>query len=341
MVRSCGPAVPPAQNPGVLLGTALGAAALDAGRDKVTIIASPGIDTFGAWAEQLIAESTGKEGKGLIPIDGEPVDVPAVYGRDRFFVYLRLDSRADPRQDEAVRSLEREGHPVAHITLANEEQLPQEFFRFEIATAVAGAMLGINPFDQPDVEASKIETKKLFDAAEKSGALPSETPVFADDTIALYADARNAGSLSRASDGWRRPLPRISPCQGRRLRGPARLRLAQPGPSRDPAGGPRGASRQAAPRNLPRVRAALPALHRTGLQGRPRHRRVPPYHRRPVRRSGDSRPQPRLRHGGGRPGAGRLFGAAERERRALRVHIKGGQIEAGLKRIAAAIKAAL
>ena len=94
MVRSCGPAVPPAQNPGVLLGTAMAAAALHDGRDKVTFIASPGIDTFGAWAEQLIAESTGKDGKGLIPVDGEPVGVPAVYGRDRFFVYLRLDNRA-------------------------------------------------------------------------------------------------------------------------------------------------------------------------------------------------------------------------------------------------------
>ncbi|MCJ2036510.1 bifunctional transaldolase/phosoglucose isomerase [Methylobacterium sp. J-068] len=342
MVRSCGPAVPPAQNPGVLLGTAMGAAALTAGRDKVTIIASPGIDTFGAWAEQLIAESTGKAGKGLIPIDGEPVDVPAVYGRDRFFVYLRLDGRADARQDEALRNLEREGHPVARITLANEEQLPQEFFRFEIATAVAGAMLGINPFDQPDVEASKIETKKLFDAAEASGALPAETPIFADDTIALYADAGNAGALRQTAEGLDAAIA-------------AHLARAKDGDyvallayvARNPGHHAILQEARVALRDARRLATCLEFgprfLHSTGqaYKGGPDTG---------VFLQITADPSADLAIPGRSLGFGTVVAAqargdfavlAERGRRALRVHIKGGDVEAGLKRIAAAIKAAL
>ncbi len=201
MVRSCGSDVPPDLNPGVQLGLAMGTAATEQGRDKVTLIASPGIDTFGAWAEQLIAESTGKEGKGLIPIDNEPLAAPAAYGKDRFFVYLRLDEGADAGQDAAVKALEEAGHPVVRIGLASKASLPQEFFRFEIATAVAGAVLGINPFDQPDVEASKIKTRELFSAAETDGALPAETPVAEDDGFALYTDAANAAALRKAGAG--------------------------------------------------------------------------------------------------------------------------------------------
>ncbi|KMO37305.1 transaldolase, partial [Methylobacterium variabile] len=201
MVRSCGSDVPPDLNPGVQLGLAMGTAATEQGRDKVTLIASPGIDTFGAWAEQLIAESTGKEGKGLIPIDNEPLAGPAAYGKDRFFVYLRLDEGADAAQDAAVTALEEAGHPVVRISLASKKSVPQEFFRFEIATAVAGAVLGINPFDQPDVEASKVKTRELFSAAEKDGALPAETPVAQDEGLALYTDAANAEALRKAGAG--------------------------------------------------------------------------------------------------------------------------------------------
>ncbi|WP_288582796.1 bifunctional transaldolase/phosoglucose isomerase [uncultured Methylobacterium sp.] len=201
MVRSCGPDVPPDLNPGVQLGLVLGKAATEQGRDKVTLIASPGIDTFGAWAEQLIAESTGKEGKGLIPIDNEPLAAPAAYGNDRVFVQLRLEGATDAGQDAAVTALEQAGHPVVRIDLASKAHLPQEFFRFEIATAVAGAVLGINPFDQPDVEASKIKTRELFSAAEKDGALPAETPVAEDDTFALYTDPANADALRKAGAG--------------------------------------------------------------------------------------------------------------------------------------------
>ncbi|WP_298955201.1 bifunctional transaldolase/phosoglucose isomerase [uncultured Methylobacterium sp.] len=201
MVQSCGSDVPPDLNPGVQLGLALGVAARDQGRDKVTLVASPGIDTFGAWAEQLIAESTGKEGKGLIPIDGETLGAPEVYGNDRIFVQLRLDGGGDPAQDAALDALEKAGHPVVRIALAGRERLPQEFFRFEIATAVAGAVLGINPFDQPDVEASKIKTRELTTAAETNGALPAETPVAQDDGLALYTDPQNADALREAGAG--------------------------------------------------------------------------------------------------------------------------------------------
>ncbi|ACL62182.1 bifunctional transaldolase/phosoglucose isomerase [Methylobacterium nodulans] len=201
MVRACGPEVPPAFNPGVQLGLALGLAATLQGRDKVTLVASPGVASFGAWVEQLIAESTGKEGKGLIPIDNEPLGAPEVYGSDRFFVHLRLDDGADAAQDAALKALEAAGHPVARIALASREELPQEFFRFEIATAVAGAVLGINPFDQPDVEASKIKTRELTAAAERDGALPAETPVAEDTGLALYTDPANAEALRKAGAG--------------------------------------------------------------------------------------------------------------------------------------------
>ncbi|MBO0712949.1 MAG: bifunctional transaldolase/phosoglucose isomerase, partial [Acetobacteraceae bacterium] len=197
MVRSCGPEVPPAQNPGVELGIAMGVAALR-GRDKVTVIASPSLGPFGAWAEQLLAESTGKAGKGIIPIADEPLGAPAVYGAHRFFVYLRDAAAPDPAQDERLDALRQAAQPVALIGLAAKELIAQEFFRFEMATAVAGAVIGINPFDQPDVEASKVATRALTDAYEKAGALADERPVFKADGIALYTDERNAQALRQA-----------------------------------------------------------------------------------------------------------------------------------------------
>jgi transaldolase / glucose-6-phosphate isomerase len=197
MVRSCGPEVPPAQNPGVELGLAIGVAALQ-GRDKVTVVGSPSIASFGAWAEQLLAESTGKNGKGVIPIDGEPLGEPSVYDAHRLFIHLRDASHPDASQDNAMAALERTGQPVVRIGLASPDLISQEFFRFEIATAVAGAIIGINPFDQPDVEASKVETRQLTDAYEKSGALAADTPVFKQNGIALYTDERNAQALRQA-----------------------------------------------------------------------------------------------------------------------------------------------
>jgi transaldolase/glucose-6-phosphate isomerase len=197
MEKACGADVPPAENPGVQLGIAMGFAATRAGRDKVTIIASPGIADVGAWLEQLIAESTGKLGRGLIPLTDEPLAKPAKYGSDRFFAYLELNGDADPAQRRAVEALEKAGHPVARIGVKDRWHIGQEFFRWEIATAVAGAVIGINPFDQPDVEAAKVKTRALTDAYEKSHRLPEQTPMFRENGIALFADPRNASELGR------------------------------------------------------------------------------------------------------------------------------------------------
>jgi len=197
MVRSCGPDVPPMENPGVQLGIALGVAATRFGRDKVTIIASPGIADLGAWLEQLLAESTGKQGRGLIPLSDEPLTTPEHYGDDRFFAYLELEGFADPSQRQAVDALSRAGHPVARISVKDIWHIGQEFFRWEIATAVAGAIIGIDPFNQPDVEASKNKTRALTDDYEKSQTLPPEDPVFRENGLAVYADPRNATELGR------------------------------------------------------------------------------------------------------------------------------------------------
>jgi transaldolase / glucose-6-phosphate isomerase len=197
MVRSCGPDVPPHENPGVQLGLAMGHAGLE-GRDKVTILSSKKISDFGAWAEQLIAESTGKEGKGLIPIDGEPLGEVALYGQDRFFIDIRTEGENDTAHDEKLAALEKAGHPLVRIIMKSIDHIGQEFFRFEVATAVAGAVLGINPFNQPDVEDAKIKTRELIAAFEKTGALPPEKPVMASARADIYTDDKNAAALRRA-----------------------------------------------------------------------------------------------------------------------------------------------
>jgi transaldolase / glucose-6-phosphate isomerase len=198
--------VPPADNPGVILGTIIGVAARS-GRDKVTIVASPGIGGFGAWLEQLLGESTGKQGKGVIAVDGEPLGPPQVYGPDRLFAYLRLADGADgvggaggadAKQDAAMAAIETAGHPVVRIDVARRYCIGQEFFRWEIATAVAAAILGINPFDQPDVEASKDKTRELTAAYERTGKLPPQTPLLMERGLALFADAPNRKALGTA-----------------------------------------------------------------------------------------------------------------------------------------------
>jgi glucose-6-phosphate isomerase len=197
MVEACASA-PVEENPGVTLGCVLGALA-SAGRDKVTFIASPGIHDVGAWLEQLLAESTGKQGKGLIPVDREPLGGPQVYGQDRVFAYLRLSAEADAGQDSAVASLESAGQPVIRVELADRYDLGQELFRWEIATAVAGSILRVNPFDQPDVEASKVATRELTAAYEKSGSLPKEEPLLEGSGLSLFTDPENADFLRRGA----------------------------------------------------------------------------------------------------------------------------------------------
>jgi len=198
MMGACGPATAIADNPGAMLGLILGTAA-KAGRDKVTILTSPGISDLGAWLEQLIAESTGKIGKGIIPVDRESLATPDVYGNDRVFVYVRLESAPDAEQDAKVATIEKAGHPVVHIAMPDIYSLGAEFFRWEIATAVAGAIIGINAFNQPDVEASKLATRALTSEYEKNGSLPAEKPILEDSGVRLFTDEKNAADLASAA----------------------------------------------------------------------------------------------------------------------------------------------
>lgn len=187
-----------ALNPGVALGLMLGTLALQ-GHDKLTLVTSPAIHDLGAWLEQLVAESTGKQGKAVIPVDRETLGIPDVYGSDRLFVYVRFAPEPDSAQDTAVAALEAAGHPLIVIEMVDRYALGAEFFRWEMATAVAGAVLGINPFDQPDVEASKIATRRLTDAFEATGRLPGEAPFFEapGETTGLkfFTDGQNAADL--------------------------------------------------------------------------------------------------------------------------------------------------
>ena len=212
MVKACGANVAADKNPGVQLGVILGTAANE-GLDKLTIISSPGIHDLGAWLEQLIAESTGKQGKGIIPVDREKLAKPEAYGSDRVFAYLRLETKPDKKQDAAVKALEKHGLPVVRISVKNTYNLGQEFFRWEIATAVAGSIIGINSFNQPDVEASKIETRKLTGEYEKTGKLPPESPFLETEGIKLYADEKNTAALKNSrtlADALKFHLDRIN-----------------------------------------------------------------------------------------------------------------------------------
>lgn len=199
MVKACS-TLAPDQNPGVLLGTILGIAARN-GRDKVTLIASPAIYDLGAWLEQLIAESTGKNGKALIPVDREAIGEPSLYGDDRVFVYLRFEPSPDTKQDASVQTLEKAGQPVITIPIADRYDLGQEFFRWEIATAVAGSIIRINPFDQPDVEAAKVATRALTEEYERSGSIGPEKPLLEESGLKLFTDNANALALRGSGGG--------------------------------------------------------------------------------------------------------------------------------------------
>jgi transaldolase / glucose-6-phosphate isomerase len=198
MVQACGPGVAIEENPGAELGIILGTAARS-GRDKVTMITSPDISDLGAWLEQLLAESTGKVGKGIIPVDREELASPEVYGNDRVFVHIHTEHATDVKQDAKLAALEEAGHAVLRISMADIYDLGAEFFRWEIATAVAGSIIGINAFNQPDVEASKIATRNLTSEYEKTGSLPAETPVVEDGAIKLFTDDKNAAALAKAA----------------------------------------------------------------------------------------------------------------------------------------------
>lgn len=213
MATACGPDVAPADNPGVRLGLAMGVLA-GLGRDKLTCVISPAIASLGAWLEQLIAESTGKHGHGIVPVGDEPVAAPDRYGDDRLFAYVRLASAPSPEQDAAVDALEAAGHPVVRMEMEDPRDLGAEFFRWEIAVAVAGAVLDIDPFDQPDVEAAKVAARDLMNAYEKEGTLPRLEPVLEQDGVALFSDPEVAPAAKRSKslrDALAAHLGRLGP----------------------------------------------------------------------------------------------------------------------------------
>jgi glucose-6-phosphate isomerase len=189
---------PVEKNPGVQLGLLLGSAA-NAGRDKITFFTSPEIYDLGAWFEQLIAESTGKQGKGITPVDREAIGAPEVYGKDRIFAYVRLKGTAETSLDAKVAALEAAGHPVVHFEIEDRYEIFGQFFIWEVATAVAGSVMGINPFNQPDVEAAKVETRALTTEYEKTGKLPERKPVLSEAGIELYATDAYAAELRAAA----------------------------------------------------------------------------------------------------------------------------------------------
>lgn len=197
MVEACRIA-DPADNPGAALGTILGVCQTH-GIDKLTIFTSPEIYDAGAWLEQLIAESTGKEGVSIIPVDREPILEVDDYSEDRVFAYLKL--KGDDALTEKIDALASKGHPTVVIELAEKENLGQEFYRWEFATAVAGAIMQINPFNQPDVESAKIEARKITDEYEQTGELPAETPIFEADDIKIFTGADYAASLKKGIEG--------------------------------------------------------------------------------------------------------------------------------------------
>jgi len=199
MVNACKSQIP-TENPGALLGTILGVCQTH-GRDKLTIFTSPEIHDVGAWLEQLIAESTGKSDVSIIPVDREPLLPAEDYSDDRVFAYLKLEGTADDSLDEKCAALEANGHAVVRITLHDKMNLGQEFFRWEFATAVAGAIMQINTFNQPDVEAAKIEAKKITEEYEKTGSLPDETPFYEENGIKLFTDEKNVAQLDQFVGG--------------------------------------------------------------------------------------------------------------------------------------------
>ncbi|MBC7932150.1 MAG: bifunctional transaldolase/phosoglucose isomerase, partial [Rubrivivax sp.] len=199
IVHACSQVVPAADNPGARLGAIMGECA-KAGRDKLTIICDPKISSFGLWVEQLLAESTGKEGKGIVPIAGETLGSPSVYGDDRLFVSISV-GKLDSETESKLKALEAAGHPVVYRTLTDIYDLGEEFFLWEIATAFAGWRIGINPFDQPNVQESKDATKELLEAYTRDGKLTEQTVVASDGGLTIYADDKTASDLSASTIG--------------------------------------------------------------------------------------------------------------------------------------------
>ncbi len=194
MARACRADVPAEENPGEWLGVALATLA-QRGRDKVTFVAPRALAAFGAWAEQLIAESTGKEGQGIVPIDGEPLGKPAVYGTDRVFVHLHI--QRDTRTERALAALEKIGHPILRVCWRDAYDVGTEFFRWEFATAVACALLGVNAFDQPNVEEAKVNARQML--SDEGRRTEDEGLIWENAQFAVYATERIAAKNLRAA----------------------------------------------------------------------------------------------------------------------------------------------
>ncbi len=206
--ESCGAEVPIEENPGALLGATMAECALD-GRDKLTIITDEKLSAVGLWIEQLIAESTGKEGKGIIPIVAEPLGPPSDYGDDRLFVSIAISGAAE---DAKLTALAEAGHPVVYRRLDDVYDLGAEFFVWEMATAFAGWRLGINPFDQPNVQESKDKTKALLEQFTKEGKLPAQVRLAGDNSLTIYgADSGASGKIISVADAIREHLRTVKP----------------------------------------------------------------------------------------------------------------------------------
>ncbi|MCA1621050.1 MAG: bifunctional transaldolase/phosoglucose isomerase [Acidobacteria bacterium] len=193
VMHACSQVVPAGENPGARLGAIIGECA-KAGRDKLTVVADPKVESFGLWVEQLIAESTGKEGQGVVPVAGEPLAAPTAYGDDRLFVSISV-GRPDSETESKLKALEAAGHPVVYRTLNDAYDLGEEFFLWEIATAFAGWRLRINPFDQPNVQESKDATKELLEAFKQSGRLQEQTVIAEGDGLTVYGDDATRAAL--------------------------------------------------------------------------------------------------------------------------------------------------
>ncbi len=213
MREMCGPAAPAGTNPGARLGVAIGAMATR-GRDKLTLVSSPSLEVLARWVEQLVAESTGKGGRGVVPVTGEPLLAPEHYGDDRFFIYMRLEGDDNRATDEAIASIESAGQPVVRLEMRDAHDLGAELYRWEMATAVAGALIGVNPFDQPDVENGKRLTEQMLHDYASAGRIPdvsagmSPEELLSDagvgDYLSIMVYARQTQELERALSALRR-----------------------------------------------------------------------------------------------------------------------------------------
>ncbi|RYY21292.1 MAG: glucose-6-phosphate isomerase [Cytophagaceae bacterium] len=197
MMRACGSEGPADENPGLKLGATMGVLS-KAGRDKLTLVVPDKLHDLGLWLEQLLAESTGKEGKGVLPVAGEPLGTPEVYGHDRLFVYVGYEDTPDTENRSTLNELEKAGHPVVTILLREPLDLGAEFFRWEVATATAGAVLRINPFDQPNVQESKTATDRVMKVVQEQGHLPAGPAAAAEaEGVSYFTDAKATGPWAR------------------------------------------------------------------------------------------------------------------------------------------------